>query len=375
MSHLKTNSAQDRTHFFKIIDKDNITTIEFPVTKIRNYGPFAEAFIFDEFLDDISEEEILEVLNYFNYDLYPRFVGEFVPDPRPNRLNTNKVIILFDKFPSFGPRGYYSSHYSEKYGRDVIVIDIESAKTFKYNYILAHEFAHLIRYAYSKEEDDWIHEGIAEFVEYYFNPISIYFFKKMQNDPMKSDFLFFYYLYKHFGGINVIREIFKGTAGGPYNIGEALSKARHEERDPVKNNFYEFKATRLNYFLAVFLNAYQNYIESKNLFNLHLDDFSPYLTYWGVRTEKLAYDFSVPIFANSAIYFHLENHDCFFIKKRNLEKLHLYHFQTSKGPYLKKITSEKKYCTEDNDFFVLINLSPNLMTFEVTSAKEKWMQH
>src|SRR5581483_11456183 len=70
------------------------------------------------------------------------------------------------------------------------------------------------------------------------------------------DFFFIYYLYRHFGGMDLIRDLISSGLSGAASIDQALGRRKALEPDEFKRGFYGFRPALYNYQLALLANRY-----------------------------------------------------------------------------------------------------------------------
>lgn len=296
----------------------------------------------------IDPKNLCFILNTFDKEIYPRYNQHVTVDPKATTRSRDKIIILFDNIhdefyyqnkttKEFSAR--FSRYLTKYYHQDIFVIDINYINPWQTTYILTHELQHLIRYHYHENESLWLDEGLAQFIDYYLNGFPIeslleleHQFKKdcaldscsrQMRSGYSDNFLFIYYLYKHYGGIDFIRTLITNNEQrGVENIQQAMNVMKNKLEEKIKLDssselacklpFFSFKKALINYHIALLSNNFRNKIKScGNFYDLELDQeqllANSTLKYFSIDPENLLESLQVTVGALNARYFQLRN--------------------------------------------------------------------
>lgn len=276
--------AQELHELIRPLAKPAAIKTPHAVNKLKYEGRYTQIYVYTDVLQKNQsnqfEQDLENIARYFDQEICPR-MQELLQLPILNRQQ--KIILLFDENLSY--RGYHSRILAEKYQRDFILLDInQNLDSNALKYRLPHELQHIVRYHYNKAESDWLNEGLSVFAEFLVNeefPVKYLdafsnlgghqLSKSPKNNGEQSfiyfnSFLFVYYLYQHYGGIDMIRQLLRSTKSGWQNIDQVL--AQQKSVPPKLKSFYNFKKAFINYQLALVLNPFRDTIESQGFFDL-----------------------------------------------------------------------------------------------------------
>lgn len=142
-------------------------------------------------------------------------------------------------------RGYFKVESAE------IWID-DSLTSVNKKLMFVHELVHAFRQTHTSQEARWLEEGLAKFWEYKYAsdlwPVSYNLrFKKnpmfflsddekfygREGDGYISSFFLVFYLYRHYGGMELINKMMRSKLSGWNNIIHAIQDIRNESLTPV----------------------------------------------------------------------------------------------------------------------------------------------
>lgn len=141
---------------------------------------------------------------------------------------------------------------------------------------LAHEFTHVYRSQFNKNEEVWLDEGLAKFIEYQFSsvwPVS-YDDRLGKNsflnlgkttlqggnnfscggDGYVASFYFVLYLYNHFGGEYLLRELLTSPHSGWENILGAIQSISNKKIITLDSQWFSKESLLRHFALAIWEN-------------------------------------------------------------------------------------------------------------------------
>ncbi len=224
-------------------------------------------------------KNLYSIVKYFDQVVCPQFKRKFSIDPLlipSNKSKRSKIIILVDdKLPHLG---FHSRILETKYNRDFIILDLkEDSFIGDQKYLLPHELQHVVRHHFNRNEEDWLNEGLSVVTEFLMTeefPIKyLREYKSLGNLSLIdhyqynihgikyfNNFLYVYYLYQNFGGIELVKRLIMSPYSGVKNIDSVIKAVTKNKKD--LSSFASFKGSFINYQLALVLNLYRNQIES-----------------------------------------------------------------------------------------------------------------
>lgn len=321
----------------------------FSVKPLRNRGHISEVYIYEDLrypngdVPFVDKKKIDAAFKRFDEFIYFQYIRSLVPDPAGESRKSNPIILLFDnirdrKWRNSSPEkeyyGYYEPFLSRTYERDILILDINSSLG-ELNYLLTHEMQHMFRDRYSDGlESRWLDEGLSKFAEYYLSDLHSgdgqrefptwqledfamnpsrplrYRYQVLSESSYFNNFLFVYYLYSHFGGIETIRKLMTSKNGDLLNIENTLKSMQKLETRTSKRDFYNFKDIFLNYQVALVANPIHSEMSSHGLYDLRI----PFPHLWfGVQVQKVMESAQIKLEPLSAQYFKIR-HTCFSFK-------------------------------------------------------------
>ncbi|HGJ65662.1 TPA: hypothetical protein ENS27_09760 [bacterium] len=213
------------------------------------------AYIFTEKGVNISEDKIQALLESFDItynrltNLFGSIPNKFNNDPRVHLLIMNiaggslpdgsRILGYFSPIDQFTNDQLKALTRLRSNETNMLYIDSISLKSNQVdiNSIIAHEFAHLLQWGRDPKESIWVDEGLAVYAEsllgynvkdrisvFAKNPdVSLRIWEnKVEN--YGASYLFFAYISERFGGIDIIKEIFKNSDQDIAGIENALAK-------------------------------------------------------------------------------------------------------------------------------------------------------
>ncbi|MDQ7065842.1 MAG: FlgD immunoglobulin-like domain containing protein [candidate division KSB1 bacterium] len=207
--------------------------------RLLKIGKFSMIYV--DTSETTSEADINRLSNEFDNVIYPTTTKLFGAEPRPGDAkeidgDSLITILLYDiRDPAYYDSsttqfvaGYFlpnnqdrRTKFPKSNEREMVYVDIRSLSSFPDQTLgtLAHEFQHLIQWNQDATEARWVNEGLSELAiwacgyhrrsPFLFlnNPdLSLTTFQNKLEDYDKT-FLFFMYLYDHFGGDSAIYAI------------------------------------------------------------------------------------------------------------------------------------------------------------------------
>jgi hypothetical protein len=352
----------------------------YPLSKLSYRGQWTEAYIYTDVLrrhSDIKfKEDLLATIRYFDQEVCNRFSDVYGFSPiRPGQ---EKIILLFDENLSF--KGFHSRILEEQYRRDFILIDInENLDSNALKYRFPHELQHLVRYHYQPAEEDWLNEGLSVFTEYLFNEEFPILYLEKYNDlagrslfgRLESEnrtgnyfnnFLFIYYLYQHYGGMDLIRELMRSPQAGAENIGTTLQRFKNKQKG-LKSDYYSLEKAFINYQLALILNPYREVVESDGFFDLKLDlaNLPSEFHKFSARTGILPLETAITLDLMTSHFYDLETR-CFAVEMKPKTKLLAVLINMSSNTSdqaIQVLKNNKIYCVDElrqvGQFIAVIN--------------------
>jgi hypothetical protein len=124
------------------------------------------AYFFVDNMLDLSENQLRQLADYFEQDIYPTTRAFFGQEWSPGVDNDPHLTVLMTKD--------LDSHYQisrDEYSRlvnrysnemEMIYIDVDGERLVDLGCVLAHEFGHVIQWAVDKDEEVWLVEGFSE---------------------------------------------------------------------------------------------------------------------------------------------------------------------------------------------------------------------
>ncbi len=216
------------------------------------------------------------LIEYFEEEVLIKMPSFFTKD-----LDKAQIQIIFTS--GLKPQGVFDGRDFPKTGILKLYFDLALINSKSLYPLAAHELFHALHYRLNPTEEAWVKEGLAQVFEYlitgHLNGIN---FRAALNNPMTAlmgkyninrvnraqyghDMLFFYYLYKHCGGVNLFWQLVSGENGltGYEAIDETLSK-----RSAQLHYCRDFKKSALSFELAKAHNqiSYQGLEESSQYF-------------------------------------------------------------------------------------------------------------
>lgn len=269
------------------------SSASFAVARLPFEGQFSEGYVYSDV--HANATALLEIARYFDEKVYPKYISGLTADPLGATRPREKIVLLFDSFKGLYPA--YHSRALDIYGRDFILIDIDSVMNSNYvDYYLPHELQHVFRARYSPREADWLNEGLSKFAEYFMNgrdfPVGYFdsftnaiglslfapFASSANANEYFNDMLFVFYLYKHYGGLPVVQKLLASPLTGSAAVNAAIAG------QPMGT----FAKAFTNYSLALILNSSSTTIESGGFWDLRLnEDVDPRYAGFSVTPEDL----------------------------------------------------------------------------------------
>lgn len=353
------------------------TNRAFPVTRLAVDGQYTEGYIYSDVAPGADRTQLANIVRYFDEKIYPRF-NETFGDPRGHSRRQNKVVLLFDCLKNKAPA--FHSRRLAKYGRDIILMDLDSVLNSNYvNYYLPHELQHIARFANNPNESNWLNEGLSKFAESYLNnqefPTGyLDTYQTMIGANLLADsylptdgrnyfnsFFFVYYLYRHFGGIDLIRKLIASPLTGIANVNAALAGMRSTETNHSAQSFYSFDKAFVNYEIALLLNPYSGSLESGGFWDLKLgDDTDSAHAAFGLRPETLPHAKRLRLKPTESRYFEVDER-CVNLGLPPTGRLLALLVDLGSGRTLKTVRPGQPACFESaknsGHFLVFINVS------------------
>ena len=124
------------------------------------------AYFFVDNMLDLSENQLRQLADYFEQDIYPTTRAFFGQEWSPGVDNDPHLTVLITKD--------LDSHYQisrDEYSRlvnrfsnemEMIYIDADGERLVDLGCVLAHEFGHVIQWSVDKDEEVWLVEGFSE---------------------------------------------------------------------------------------------------------------------------------------------------------------------------------------------------------------------
>jgi hypothetical protein len=369
----------------------------YPVRRLLFEGLYSEVYVYQNILDSAArdpksghsseflERKLIQVARFFDQEVCPRFKNLFGIDPLegfglgPGRRN-DKIILLFDS--DLRSKGYHSRTLTELYHRDFILFDVlENLDSNALKYRLPHELQHVIRYHFNRSEVDWLNEGLSIMVESLFNeefPIGYLekynnlggltlfekFDKENSSENYFNNFMFIYYLYHHYGGIRLIRELMKSPHSGVNNLNAQLVRLKPKNQQMAQ--YFTFERAFSNYQLALILNPYRDRIESFGFFDLMLNraNLPSRLHDYSTRSGILPTKTPISLPPGTSNFYDLEE-KCFSIEVRRQSTLLLVLIDMSStipSQAIQILQNHKKYCVQNllrtGQILAIINSDP-----------------
>ncbi len=212
------------------------TYTPFTVTAVLRYIGQHTLFYFDESIN-VDQAVIEQTARDFETRVYPAIRRYFGSEPSPGIDGDRRLTILHARIP--GVAGYFSAadgyprtinRYSNQ--RTMFYVNIEALRpgTQSYLSVLAHEFTHAVQFNEHRAEDGWIQEGLAELGSFLagFQPRSAAVFladpdvqlNRWPEQPSAAGrnygaaYLFFRYLFGHYGGFDRLLDYMRGGGRG-----------------------------------------------------------------------------------------------------------------------------------------------------------------
>lgn len=358
----------------------------YPLRKIFFNGEYSEGYIYSDcekvhFKENL-EDKLFLALEYFDKVVYPRFQDLFYSHIENKRKHSqSKIILLFDCKLSHS--AYHSRTLFQKYRRDFILINID--ENFDSNFLkykFPHELQHLMRYHFNSSELPWLDEGLSVFATFLMTeefPIkylesynhlegrNLFFdYKKINSsENYFNNFFYIFYLYRHYGGLDLIKKLMNSEKSGYENINNALSSLVSTNKEQKK--FFNFEKSFINYQLALILNPYKNKIESDNFFDLELEsaNVNNDNTYFGVASGILPLNKIIALPAVTSNYYELDK-KCIQIEFNSDSKIFpVFIDMQNKNPNkaFQVMVNHKTYCLDQvyhsGQYLVIINPDPD----------------
>ncbi len=221
-------------------DTDAFFAVDLPNLRIQSIQATLEAvtphaYWYVEEGVGFSEEDLLSAARVFEEEIYPRVTSDFGSEWSPGIDADTRITILHVRLQ--GLAGYFSSvdEYpasAHPFSNEREMIYLDGDERFlgssMYLSVLAHELQHLFQWNADPTEEAWVAEGLAELAAYKagYQPLSLRAFlanptTSLVNWPAEpqpayygADYLFFRYLYEHFGSpLPLSQEPLDGVAG------------------------------------------------------------------------------------------------------------------------------------------------------------------
>ncbi len=231
-----TRQVGDREVFWAM-NLDTYTP--FTVTAVLRYAGPHTLFYFDE-ASPVDQAVIEQAAREFETRVYPVIRRHFGSEPSPGLDGDPRLTILHARIP--GVAGYFSAadgypRFINRYSneRTMFYVNFEALRpgTQAYLSVLAHEFTHAVQFNEHRAEEGWIQEGLAELGSFLagFPPRSAEAFltdpdvqlNRWPEQPSAAGrnygaaYLFFRYLFSHYGGferiVDYMRQGGRGIGG------------------------------------------------------------------------------------------------------------------------------------------------------------------
>jgi hypothetical protein len=137
---------------------------------------------------------------------------------------------------------------------------------------LVHEYTHAFRYQFNPDEEIWLDEGIANFMEYKYSGVWPVSYQTAlhaehqiewsnsaldfgaQGKGYRGAFFFIAYLYNHFGGDRILRELLMSNLSGWENIASSLQKSLDSTRSTIEPQILSKSSLVRHFAVALWLN-------------------------------------------------------------------------------------------------------------------------
>ena len=377
----------------------------FPIRNAEGcQGAISEAYYYTRLENSYSRPEIAakieRVWRLFELTVYPEFTAKLAPDPASDIRRENRIILLFDDFGKGAQSDSRSNTaLTRKYGRDVILMDLRVAEADTLRKSLAHELQHVFRFhaatpaadpaARLSGEELWLDEGLSKFAEYYLDSFPERGMKEFLAAPTPLEgleftngesrgveyfnaFFYVYYLYQHFGGLTLIRQMIEAPEVGERNVNLALTATKAAEKSPFLVAYHRFDRSFVAYQSALLLNRYADSLQSFGLYDLKLDlkDVPPNAA---VDNEEIDADADISVPPLGSRYFQLK-HPCFEVRlAKGMARAPLAILVDVHEPVLerrgRRIIAGQRECFSDSQdggqFLILINPGTSNTSFSV----------
>ncbi len=214
----------------------------------------------------VGSEYLSRLIKHINKKFIPR-----MPQKLIKPLKEQRIIFAIDSRSAFDGMFYPPGTHALNHGSKDIVIILSSYNWShpKIEKLITHELFHAVHDFAAPNEESWVREGLAQFMEYLIHGIpnkaniesafqssttsliGDFVLKKADKEQYGHSFLFFYYLYTQCGGEAVIWEVV--SAGDRKGIG-SVNKALLKNKS-VKKHCKDFKQLALKFELARILNS------------------------------------------------------------------------------------------------------------------------
>jgi hypothetical protein len=276
-TRLPSAPAQNVAPRFDVRHKQNFFAFDFTTSKqyiaaatLRAVGDFCYVYVEDaEWNTRVNQNAVDRTVRAFEDDtpgdpsrgIYQIEVDAFGPPPDIDD-DPRVVLLLLDIRDNFKPptgsfvAGYFTSVNQQagnvrdpRWGvtfqsneTEMVYVDVNplDVMTNAAMGILAHEFQHLIHFAYDPSEDTWVNEGASEFAMFLcgYSPTS--HVRQFEAEPSVSlvewpngvgsslpyygsAYLWMLYLYEQYGGLNTLKRIVQSPQRGVTGVETALN--------------------------------------------------------------------------------------------------------------------------------------------------------
>lgn len=353
----------------------------FPITLLHYQGTYTESYVYTDLMAKMISngaiEKMVHFVRHFDQEVYPEYIRQFGLEEMGRYHRKNKIAIIFDENLEY--EAYHSHILRHRYNRDFILVNLGSSLHHNdLRYHFPHELQHIIRFHFSPHEADWLNEGLSVFATYYLTNefpeaylknhrhlLSLPLLKSFESSSNSSSyfnsFFYVYYLYQHYGGIDLIRELMKSSLTGFENVNASLKKIPLNASKRTKKP--DSRSTFVNYQMALALNPYRDKLLSDGFFDLMLSDegIPAQLVSYGSDPVRPQNNQLMKLVPNSSGYFILE-HQCYSVRdysKGKILMLLIDIYTKNDMDVIRIMKSNKKYCLEDvrnhGQYILLIN--------------------